>query len=90
VNELSLLMTSPDTHWLSSQLWEWTSSAFMPFEGFSADPYQDYSAPWFDGKHRVLKGWGGFTPGDLRRPQFRNFYLPSRNDFFCGFRTCFL
>ena len=89
-NELSLLMTSPDTHWLSSQLWEWTSSTFMPFEGFSADPYEDYSAPWFDGKHRVLKGWSGFTPGYLRRPQFRNFYLPSRNDFFCGFRTCFL
>jgi len=87
-NELCLLMASPQANWLPSQLWEWTSSTFKPFEGFSSDPYQDYSAPWFDGKHRVLKGWSVFTPNYLRRPQFRNFYLPSRSDFFCGFRTC--
>ena len=87
-NELSLLMSSPHSDWSASNLWEWTSSTFMPFDGFSSDPYQDYSAPWFDGKHRVLKGWSMFTPDYLRRPQFRNFYLPSRNDFFCGFRTC--
>ncbi|MDH6154476.1 SUMF1/EgtB/PvdO family nonheme iron enzyme [Polynucleobacter sphagniphilus] len=89
-NELSLLMASPHADWLPSELWEWTSSTFMPFEGFSSDPYQDYSAPWFDGKHRVLKGWSSFTPNYLRRPQFRNFYLPSRSDFFCGFRTCLI
>lgn len=87
-NELSVLMMSVSEHWQPSRLWEWTSSIFKPFEGFSADPYQDYSAPWFDGKHRVLKGWSVFTPNYLRRPQFRNFYLPSRSDFFCGFRTC--
>ncbi|MBU3635333.1 SUMF1/EgtB/PvdO family nonheme iron enzyme [Polynucleobacter sp. es-GGE-1] len=89
-NELSLLMASPHADWLPSNLWEWTSSTFMPFKGFSADPYQDYSAPWFDGKYRVLKGWSSFTPNYLRRPQFRNFYLPSRSDFFCGFRTCLI
>ena len=87
-NELSILMASASHQWQASSLWEWTSSAFMPFEGFSSDPYQDYSAPWFDGKHRVLKGWSAFTPNYLRRPQFRNFYLPSRSDHFCGFRTC--
>ena len=87
-NELSVLMTSVSEHWQPSSLWEWTSSTFEPFEGFSPDPYQDYSAPWFDGKYRVLKGWSKFTPHYLRRPQFRNFYLPSRRDFFCGFRTC--
>jgi gamma-glutamyl hercynylcysteine S-oxide synthase len=89
-NELNILMATPNTHWLHSNLWEWTSSTFMPFEGFSPDPYGDYSTPSFDGKHRVLKGWSVFTPEYLRRPQFRNFYLPSRNDFFCGFRTCFI
>ena len=87
-NELSILMTSENEQWQPSYLWEWTNSTLMPFEGFSSDPYQDYSAPWFDGKHRVLKGWSAFTPNYLRRPQFRNFYLPSRSDFFCGFRTC--
>jgi EgtB-related family protein len=87
-NELSILMASVSEQWQPSSLWEWTSSTFEPFEGFSSDPYQDYSAPWFDGKHRVLKGWSKFTPNYLRRSQFRNFYLPSRRDFFCGFRTC--
>ena len=87
-NELSVLMTASNAHWLHSSLWEWTSSIFNPFEGFSPDPYFDYSAPWFDGKHRVLKGWSAHTPKYLRRSQFRNFYLPSRSDFFCGFRTC--
>lgn len=89
-HELTALMLASPENWRHSGLWEWTSSAFMPFEGFSSDPYQDYSAPWFDGRHRVLKGWSAYTPEYLRRPQFRNFYLPSRNDPFCGFRTCLI
>jgi len=88
--ELTAAMSLSPVGWRASGLWEWTSSPFMPFEGFSADPYEDYSKPWFDGKHRVLKGWSVFTPQYLRRPQFRNFYLPSRSDPFFGFRTCLL
>ena len=87
-NELTTLMLSSPEKWCASGLWEWTSSTFMPFAGFSSDPYQDYSSPWFDGTYRVLKGWSSYTPEYLRRPQFRNFYLPSRSDPFCGFRTC--
>ena len=68
-------------------LWEWTSTAFGPFPGFSADPYEDYSQPWF-GTHKVLKGASFATPRRLVRPAFRNFYVPERADVFCGFRTC--
>lgn len=89
-SELTAAMSLSPTEWQASGLWEWTSSPFLPFEGFSPDPYEDYSKPWFDGKHRVLKGWSIFTPQYLRRPQFRNFYLPSRSDPFFGFRTCLL
>jgi EgtB-related family protein len=89
-DELATLMQSISINWRHSNLWEWTSSTFMPFAGFSSDPYKDYSAPWFDGKHRVLKGGSVHTPSYLRRPQFRNFYLPSRSDPFCGFRTCLI
>ena len=88
--QLTALLLSNPQNWQCSKLWEWTSSVFEPFEGFSPDPYQDYSKPWFDGQHRVLKGWSPFTSSELRRPQFRNFYLPTRSDPFCGFRTCLL
>jgi len=69
------------------ELWEWTASAFVPFPGFSADPYADYSVPWFS-KHKVLRGASFATPPRVARATFRNFYLPQRADIFAGFRTC--
>jgi iron(II)-dependent oxidoreductase len=89
-HELSLLMSQKQQDWQPSQLWEWTSSPFAPFPGFSSDPYADYSQPWFDVNHQVLKGWSLYTPERLRRSAFRNFYAPHRKDHFCGFRTCLL
>ncbi len=68
-------------------VWEWTSSPFAPFPGFSPDIYQDYSRPWFY-DHRVLKGGSFLTHPRLKYPQYRNFYTPDRRDMFCGFRTC--
>jgi iron(II)-dependent oxidoreductase len=38
-------------------VWEWTASDFLPFAGFSADPYEDYSQPWFNTR-KVLRGLG--------------------------------
>jgi len=69
------------------EVWEWTIDTFAPFPGFSADPYADYSQPWFD-THKVLKGASFTTPPRLVYPAFRNFYLPERADMFAGFRTC--
>lgn len=71
----------------AGQAWEWTASPFLPYPGFSPDPYEDYSQPWF-GTHRVLRGASFSTPARLVRPGFRNFYTPERADMFCGFRTC--
>jgi ergothioneine biosynthesis protein EgtB len=70
-------------------LWEWTASAFLPYAGFEADRYREYSAPWF-GTHQVLRGASFATPGRLRSPYFRNFYRPGRDDIFAGFRSCAL
>ena len=89
-HELGLLMSQKQIAWQPSNLWEWTSSTFAPFPGFTVDPYVDYSKPWFDGNYQVLKGWSLFTPERLRRNTFRNFYQPNRSDHFCGFRTCLL
>ena len=75
---------SPRMQW--GEVWEWTASTFAPFPGFSADPYADYSQPWFD-THKVLKGASFATPARVRSATFRNFYKPDRGDVFAGFRT---
>jgi iron(II)-dependent oxidoreductase len=75
----------------TGQVWEWTASRFLPYDGgagFTADPYKEYSEPWFAEDHRVLRGGSFVTPSRLQRPAFRNFYKPGRADMFCGFRTC--
>jgi iron(II)-dependent oxidoreductase len=68
-------------------VWEWTESAFEPYPGFIADPYKEYSQPWF-GTHKVLRGGSFATTRRLIRNTWRNFYTPDRNDVFAGFRTC--
>lgn len=68
-------------------VWEWTSTVFDRFEGFSADPYRDYSEPWF-GDHFVLKGGAWMTRARMIRPGYRNFYKADRRDVWAGFRTC--
>ncbi len=68
-------------------VWEWTASDFVPFAGFVADPYEDYSRPWF-GSRKVLRGGCWATSLRLARPGYRNFFTPDRNDVFAGFRTC--
>lgn len=73
-------------HW-GAAVWEWTSDPFLPFAGFSPDPYQEYSAPWF-GTHRSVRGGSFVTRERMQHPRYRNFYLPHRNDIFAGFRCC--
>ncbi len=68
-------------------VWEWTSSVFLPFPGFEPDPYKEYSAPWFRTR-RVLRGGCWCTRARLIRNTWRNFYTPDRRDVWAGFRTC--
>jgi gamma-glutamyl hercynylcysteine S-oxide synthase len=68
-------------------VWEWTSTDFAPYAQFSADPYEDYSAPWFY-SHRVVRGASFASPAGMANLKFRNFYRPQRDDFFVGFRVC--
>ena len=69
--------------------WEWTVSDFLPYPGFVADPYKEYSQPWF-GSHKVLRGGCWATSARLLRNTWRNFYRPDRRDVWAGFRTCAL
>ncbi|MCM5679544.1 SUMF1/EgtB/PvdO family nonheme iron enzyme [Schlegelella sp. S2-27] len=71
------------------EVWEWTASRFEPYAGFQADPYADYSQPWF-GTHRVLRGGSFATRPRMKHVKYRNFYRPERDDVFSGFRSCAL
>lgn len=70
-------------------VWEWTGTTFRAYPGFVADPYRDYSEPWF-GTHKVLRGASFATRARLKHPKYRNFYSPERDDIFAGFRSCAL
>jgi gamma-glutamyl hercynylcysteine S-oxide synthase len=67
--------------------WEWTSTVFAPFPGFTPFPfYQNYSEPFFDGRHYVLKGASPRTASRLTRPSFRNWFRPSYPYIYATFR----
>ncbi len=72
---------------LIGNVWEWTQSDFLPYPDFVADPYKEYSQPWF-GTHKVLRGGCWATRARLLRTTYRNFYTPDRRDIWSGFRTC--
>ena len=82
-------MSSDEFFASTGHVWEWTASMFVPYPGFQAERYRDYSEPWFH-SHQVLKGGSFVTHPRLKYPQYRNFYTPERSDMFCGFRTCAL
>ncbi len=67
--------------------WEWTSSKFLPYPGFVADMYQDYSQPLF-GQTYVLRGGAWASRSRMLRNTWRTYYGADRNDVFGGFRTC--
>ena len=71
---------------LGQSVWEWSADAFLPYPGFVAGPYADYSKPWF-GDHRELRGGSFATHERLHDPRYRNFFVADRNDVFAGFRT---
>jgi iron(II)-dependent oxidoreductase len=67
-------------------VWEWTSSGFEPWSGFETMLYADYSAPFFGGDFKVLRGGSWAVGGASIRPSFRNWDLPIRRQIFSGLR----
>ena len=67
--------------------WEWTSTVFAPFPGFQPLPfYTNYSEPFFDGVHYVLKGGSPRTAACMLRPSFRNWFRPAYPYLYATFR----
>ena len=74
-------------HQLFGNGWEWTSTAFAPFPGFEPFAfYRNYSEPFFDGGHYVLKGASPRTAARFVRPSFRNWFRPSYPYIYAAFR----
>lgn len=73
-------------HDMLGNVWEWTASAFAPYPGFEAFPYEGYSQDYFDGRHRVLRGGSWATGPWVLRRSFRNWYGPGVRELFAGFR----
>ena len=73
----------------TGKVWEWCNNTFYPYKNFKAFPYDEYSKPWFDDKHYVLRGASFHTRPEIRRASFRNFYNPDKRHIFAGLRLVF-
>jgi gamma-glutamyl hercynylcysteine S-oxide synthase len=71
---------------MTGAVWQWTSSFFDGYPGFSAFPYAEYSEAFFGDEYRVLRGGSWFTDPLVARPTFRNWDLPERRQIFSGLR----
>jgi iron(II)-dependent oxidoreductase len=68
------------------EAWEWTGSDFLPYPGFEAFPYREYSEMFFGPEYKVLRGASWATHPHVVRPSFRNWDLPERSQIFAGIR----
>jgi iron(II)-dependent oxidoreductase len=67
-------------------VWEWTSSGFCGYPGFTAHPYREYSEVFFGDTYWVLRGGSWATAARVATPTFRNWDHPQRRQIFAGLR----
>lgn len=63
---------------LRGNVWEWLGDDFEPLPGFAPHPlYQDYSEPFFDGQHKVMRGGSWASTGAYAAADCRNWFRPT-------------
>ncbi|HTU28196.1 MAG TPA: ergothioneine biosynthesis protein EgtB [Solirubrobacteraceae bacterium] len=67
-------------------VWEWTSTVFDRYPGFTAYPYPEYSEVFFGEGYRVLRGGSWATRSRVATVPFRNWDFPQRRQIFAGLR----
>jgi iron(II)-dependent oxidoreductase len=73
---------------LLGDAYEWTSSRFLPYPGYSTFPYPEYSEVFFeDEEYRVLRGASWATAPSVVRNTFRNWDYRQRRQIFAGARV---
>jgi len=73
-------------HQLIGDVWEWTSTDFNGYPGFTVFPYPEYSRVFFGSDYKVLRGGCFATDAVAARGTFRNWDYPMRRQIFAGFR----
>lgn len=73
----------------TGRVWEWCQNTFHPYAGFTPFPYQEYSQPWFDNRHFILKGGSLHTRPAIKRASFRNFFEADKRHVFAGLRLVY-
>ena len=72
---------------LLGDVYEWTSSPFAPYPGYTTFPYPEYSEVFFgDENFRVLRGASWATSPSVARSSFRNWDYRQRRQILSGIR----
>jgi ergothioneine biosynthesis protein EgtB len=74
-------------HFNFGQLWEWTSSAYLPYPKFekAEGALGEYNGKFMVNQH-VLRGKSIATPNNHTRKTYRNFFPTNSRWIFCGIR----
>ncbi|HYW73776.1 MAG TPA: ergothioneine biosynthesis protein EgtB [Pyrinomonadaceae bacterium] len=76
--------TAPGCHQMIGDVWEWTTSDYVPYPGFKSE-FDEYNDKWFVSQ-KVLRGGSFATPQIHIRSTYRNFFYPHERWMVAGFR----
>jgi ergothioneine biosynthesis protein EgtB len=79
--------SGPGIRQMFGQLWQWTTSYYLPYPGFQPDPglVAEYNGKFMN-EQRVLRGSSCATPAGHARTSYRNYFRGEKTWQFTGIR----